>query len=386
MADHKRQHFVPRFYLKGFTANSKLINLYNWKRERAIFNASLREQCYVDYFYGADGKMESEFAEVEGIVSNYFKFIHQTGWLPDQLNEHHDVLLFWLVLQSCRTPYAADMLDEMTDKMLKATLEHHKDVSSEMLDAVNIHHTDPIKAIIGYKAPSYRLLRDLHMTLIVCPADMEFIASDTPVAEYNQMMRWRARYGSTTGLVWKGLQYFYPMSSRVLLMLYDPNVYVVGDRGKPWHFISDRRDVDEINVFTAANSYENIYFRSGASNFLKVVERARRLRRKDKTKMHKSPIVEKTDGKGFSQIISSSLEDVQMDMQLSFVKLNKPAKEWIVEAKKKRMMPAMVPRSAAILADLQQIRKERDKARELYKESSEPSTPPARSRIGQGQS
>lgn len=365
MPDHKRQHFVPRFYLKWFTANPKLINLYNWKHEKAIFKASLKEQCYVDYFYGADGKMESELAAVEGIVSDYFKIIHETGVLPDPLSEHHDALLFWLVLQSCRTPYAADMLDEMTDKMMKATLEHHKEVSKEMLDAVKIHHTDPIKAVIGYKTPSYPLLRDLRMKLIVCPAGTEFITSDTPVAAHNHMMRWRARFGSTTGLVWKGLQYFYPMSCRVLLMLYDPNVYVVGDRGKPWHFITDKRDVDEINVFTAANSYENIYFRSGASNFHKVVERARGMRRKDKTKMHKSPVVKKPDGKGFSQIVASSLEDVQMDMQLSFVKLNKQAKEWIVAAKKEPMMPAMVPRSAAVLEDMQQMREERKEVRDL---------------------
>lgn len=363
MPDHKRQHFVPRFYLKWFTANPKVINLFNWKLDKAIFNASLKEQCYVDYFYGADGKMEGEFAKVEGIISDYFKFIHETGALPEKLDEHHDALLFWLVLQSCRTPYAADMLNEMTDQMMKATLAHNKKLPREMLDLILIHHRDPVQAVIGYKTPSYPLLRDLHMKLIVCPVGTEFITSDTPVAEHNQMMRWRAHLGSTTGLTWKGLQLFYPMSHRVLLMLYDPNVYVVGQRGMPWHFISDKRDVDEINVFTAAHSYENIYFRSGASNFIKVVERAKNYRRKNKARIHKSPVVEKPDGKGFSQIVASTLEDVQMDMQLSFIKLNKQAKAWIAEAEKQRMMPAMVPRSAAVLADLQQMRDERRKAR-----------------------
>ena len=367
MPDHKRQHYVPRFYLKWFTANPKLINLYNWKNERAVFKASLKEQCYVDYFYGADGKLESELAEIEGIVSDYFKIIHQTGVLPDQLNEHHDALLFWLVLQSCRTPYAADMLDEMTDKMMKVTLAHHKDVTKEMLEAVTIHHTDPIKAVIGYKTPSYPLLRDLAMKLIVCPTGTEFITSDTPVASHNHMMRWRAQFGSTTGMVWKGLQYFYPMSSRVLLTLYDPNVYSVGDRGKPWHFVTDKRDVDEINVLTAAHSYENIYFRSGASNFLKVVERAKGMRRKAKTKLYKNPLEEMADGTGYSQIIASSLEDVQMNMQLSFVKLNKQAKEWIVEAKKQRMMQAVVPRSAAVMEDLKEVRNARKDSGDIYK-------------------
>lgn len=364
MPDHKRQHFVPRFYLKGFTANPKVVNLFNWKNNKTIFNASLREQCYVDYFYGADGTMEEQFAAVEGVMSDYFKHIHETGQLPRSSNEHHDLLLFWLVLQSCRTPYAADMLNEMTDKMLKAVFEHQKDVPKDMLEAVRFHHADPVKTVISYKASSYPLLRDLHMKLIVSPIGTEFITSDAPVAAHNQMMRWRAKFGSTTGLVWKGLQYFYPMSHRVLLMLYDPNVYVVGARGDPWHFISDKRDVEEINVLTAAHAYENFYFRSGASNFPRVVERAKAMRRKDKTQMVKSPVVAKPDGKGASQIIGSSIEDVQMDMQLSFVRLNKQAKEWIAEAKKQRLMPAVVPRSAAVMQEKEMLRKDRKEARD----------------------
>lgn len=363
MPDHKKQHYVPRFYLKWFTANHKLINLYNWKNKKTIFNASLKEQCYVDYFYGADGELEGQFAELEGIVSNYFKTIHETGVLPDRLNEHHDQLLFWVVLQTCRTPYAADLLNEMTDKMMKATLIHHKDVSKEMLNSVTVTHNDAIKAAIAYKAPSYPLLRDLHMKMIICPRGTEFITSDTPVATHNQMMSWRAHMGSTTGLTWKGLQIFYPLSSQVLLMLYGPNVYVVGDRGKPWQFLTDKRDVDELNVFTAAHAYENIYFLSGASNFIKVVERAAGMRRSAKTKMQKSPIAEKADGTGYSQFIMSSIEDVQMDMQLSFIKLNKQAKAWIAAAQKEQMMPGMVPRSAAVMEDLNQMRKERKEAR-----------------------
>lgn len=362
MANYKRQHFVPRFYLKWFTKEPRLINLYNWNHQKAIFNASLKEQCYVDYFYGADGRLESSLSEIEGFISNYFRAVNEEGFLPDRADGHHDLLLFWIVLQSCRTPYAADMLNELTDKMVKATLEHHKDVSQEMLDKVKIHHTDPIKAVIGYKSPAYPLLRDLHMKLIVCPPGTEFITSDTPVVAHNQMMRWRSHIGNTTGLTWKGLQYFYPMSSRVLLMLYDPNVYIVGDRRKPWHLITEKQDVEEINVLTAANSYENIYFCTGASDFYRVVDRAKGLRRKEKTKLHKSEINEKPDGKSFSQLIAGTIEDVQMDLNISFIKLNKQAKKWIADAKSEKMMPAVIPRSAAVMEEMELYRKERRQA------------------------
>lgn len=350
MPDHKRQHYVPRFYLKRFTDNEKVINLYNWKAGRAIFKASLKEQCYRDYFYGADGKMESEFADLEGKLNEYFKLMHKFGATPRPGSSDHDALLFWIVLQSARTPYAADMLNEMTDQMMKAVLSMRHDVTQEMLDAVRIKHNDPVKAAIAYKAPSYPLLRDMHFKLVVCPSGTEFLASDTPVASHNQLMRFRSHIGSTTGLTWKGLQIFYPISWRLMLMLYDPGVYVVGTKNDPWLFITDKRDVDELNVFQAAHSYENIYFRSGASNFLQVVERAKKLRRKAKsttreTEPHREP------GGGFSNIVATTIQDVQMDMQLSFVRLNKPAKAWIAEAKKQKMMPAVVPRNATIIQE-----------------------------------
>ena len=106
MADNKSQHFVPRFYLKRFTKHAKLINLYNWRAGRGIFDASLKQQCCRDYYYGADLKMEREFADIEGQIGLYFKLIDRFGVLPLPQSSDHDALLFWMVLQGCRTPYA----------------------------------------------------------------------------------------------------------------------------------------------------------------------------------------------------------------------------------------------------------------------------------------
>lgn len=106
MPDHQRQHYVPKFYLKWFSSNERQINLYNWKSGKTIFNASLKEQCYRDYFYGADGadgELEGVFAALDGSISAYFKLIHEEGYLPHLLGEgHHDQMLYWIVLQTCR--------------------------------------------------------------------------------------------------------------------------------------------------------------------------------------------------------------------------------------------------------------------------------------------
>jgi len=63
MPQNKKQHYVPKFYLKRFTPNERLINLYNLKSRRNIIGASLSSQCYKDYMYGKDGRCDAEISE-----------------------------------------------------------------------------------------------------------------------------------------------------------------------------------------------------------------------------------------------------------------------------------------------------------------------------------
>lgn len=48
--EKKRQHYVPKFYLRCFSKNDKLINAYHLKSNKILENISLKRQCYEDYF------------------------------------------------------------------------------------------------------------------------------------------------------------------------------------------------------------------------------------------------------------------------------------------------------------------------------------------------
>ena len=79
MADKKRQHYVPRFYLKNFSINSegKAIGIYNVEKCKFIPSGSLKSQAYENYFYGEDEKQRGQvnfsyqgwLAELEAISS-----------------------------------------------------------------------------------------------------------------------------------------------------------------------------------------------------------------------------------------------------------------------------------------------------------------------------
>lgn len=68
MPANKSQHFVPRCYLRAFSANSEgvAINVFNMARELLIEAASTKGQCARSYFYGRDGELERALQKPEG--------------------------------------------------------------------------------------------------------------------------------------------------------------------------------------------------------------------------------------------------------------------------------------------------------------------------------
>lgn len=65
MADKKRQHYVPRFYMREFADSNKKFSVLNLKTGERIEKVSYSSQCYKDYYYGSDGIWEEQLGEME---------------------------------------------------------------------------------------------------------------------------------------------------------------------------------------------------------------------------------------------------------------------------------------------------------------------------------
>lgn len=53
LAENKKQHYVPKTYLKHF-ANGKVFSVLNIDNDIIYENVSYANQCYENYFYGND--------------------------------------------------------------------------------------------------------------------------------------------------------------------------------------------------------------------------------------------------------------------------------------------------------------------------------------------
>jgi hypothetical protein len=92
------------------------------------------------------------------------------------------------------------------------------------------------------------LLNYLDCKILVNLSTLPFITSDAPVVFYNQLMEKANNYVGATGFVAKGLQIFYPIHPRLMICLYDPQVY---DFGKGCENCAGTESVEAINQLNA---------------------------------------------------------------------------------------------------------------------------------------
>ena len=119
MPDNKKHHYVPRFYLKRFSRDSKSINIWNIPQRKIITTAPYRDQCYKNYFYGKEPNIEKALGLVESNVGSILTSISDTETLPEQFSDDFVILVLYILMQHVRTPYYADMTNELFDNFVK---------------------------------------------------------------------------------------------------------------------------------------------------------------------------------------------------------------------------------------------------------------------------
>jgi hypothetical protein len=258
----RRQHYVPRFYLRGFQSSPRRIHLYHLASRSSVKNASLRDQCYIHRFYGPSDEIEDHLAELEGAAAPVIRNICDSGEPPILGTKQHAFLLAFVGLQALRTPVARH---NIKDSMVK--MDNHLFGDSDPLPGSGLSRFSPV---LDHEALSLQFkvlpqfveaLADLHLHVLHTELRQRLITSDNPVFKYNSYCR-GIRYWGNLGGYCRGLQIFLPLSPRILLLLYDGAVYKVENRrGSSSRSSSARRaDVERLNALQVINAESCLYF------------------------------------------------------------------------------------------------------------------------------
>ncbi|MBD1844312.1 DUF4238 domain-containing protein [Cyanobacteria bacterium FACHB-63] len=366
MADKKKQHYIPRFYLKNFSLNNseRAIRIFNLASSKFIPSGNLKDQAYKNYFYGRDLKLENALGILEGISAKVIRDIVAQNSVPAKGSQDYSTLLLFIISLSYRTPYRVEQLNELADKFAKAALS--KESSAQpLLNDCRFVMSDPIQVAIRNATLYLPLALDLGLKVAINKTQEFFITSDHPVVLYNQFLEPRKKYGSNTGLACKGLEIFLPISPRHLLILFDRDVYGVGNRNDVVIDVTNGADVKALNLLQCISANENLYFNEEISEaqIRYLMNHANRRRREAKANVDEY-VNSKTDEE-MRFLLHLYGADVKCSLSLSFIRLLKKAKQYILGDK---VLHVRDPRRCKLLEQFaEQVKKGKYRASDFQK-------------------
>ena len=349
VSEKKRQHFVPKFYLRQFSPDisvrvrdRKTINILNLRRGQLIRNVGLKEQCYRDFFYGRDRVRENQFAELEGFTQPVIGRIVANRQLPEYGNVDHLVMVLFAHAQAFRTEQAARRIEETDDKV-NAEIMRMENASDQAKLRALVTHDNHVNAALGYSQKHYSLLLDLECKLLVAGDGLEFLTSDHPAVLYNQLFEfWDG--SSHTGLGSVGLQIFYPLSPKLTLVMFDSNVYHYGNRDERVIHVKARRHVRALNALQVVSASTNVYFQTDACEPFVALQQGKPFIRNELAKLIVVP-----EPAGLR--IGITAYDVKTKLNLSFIHVNRYGKAFAERFKAASQKPEELIRSRGLWDD-----------------------------------
>jgi hypothetical protein len=318
----KNHHFVPQLILRRFSADERTVSLHHFGSRRTIVDtAPISDQCSQDYFYGRDPALEDSFGFTEGKFSQLLQKLESCDFGELPLDDRIAVILF-THYQRNRTAAAADKVNNQNEALLKDLAAQNPDTAD--IDPASYRIKFDYQQILALKAAgdATLLTADLEVKFLVNDRKMGFVISDAAVAGYNQFAEHHplfTHWRGYSGVASKGLQWFYPISPRVCIAVYDPTTYCYGSP-KSRVCRPSSRDVEFLNSLQAIHARECLYFLTGTVSDGEI-DRMRGARERHpnlyETRVVKSPPYRRPDGL-IGQIMSPVTPDPRLGFQPNF--------------------------------------------------------------------
>lgn len=268
MPNNKNQHFVPQFYLRGFSRDQKSISVYNIRSKQVIRNAPIRTQCSRDYYYSDLPIVDKMLTGIENDVSTIIRSISSFQRVrPIEAQ----IFLLYIATQLRRTDAAINETLKVDDAIRN---EMARDPSFARMGAeeiLGVNLSPSMHAIASFMMMPF--LMDLSHITINNNTDVEFVTSDNPVVIFNKAGS-QGRIGNEFGLGNSGVALYLPLSPRVGYLLYDSNYYMVRQSPPGRIDLKNRSDAIRLNEIHMRNSMWNIYARSFSTSCMSSIQSA----------------------------------------------------------------------------------------------------------------
>lgn len=274
MPSQSNQHFVPQYYFRLFTGGGRKIHLLDKRDDSILLNASIKRQCASNRFYGSD-EVEKSLSLLEGQQSTALREIHDLAWSPTPipLEPHHQARVWEAVmLQRARTALQIEKTSPASEALyLKVFTEYlkHAPGIEDRDSLLGLVQSDDIRiALAPQQVVGLSLIGAIQNTLLISDldfhilrnhTDLPFLFGDSPVVFCNTYYRNVTNRG-VLGFQTPGLQIFYPIDSRTMILLIDDQVYGGRHREPFLVDVDSRCDVSQLNALQLHHSLHSVYF------------------------------------------------------------------------------------------------------------------------------
>jgi hypothetical protein len=234
--DRKRkQHYVPKFYLKNFSIQRKneyFTNCFD-KSSFKQFKVNIKEIGCENCFYEIDKnitqEMEDSLSEYDERFTKVYNKLVTSKSLGSLKWKEKEVFSQFIIIQELRTREMREHLRDMTknlsnwlsNKPLTEKLEKQlKKISSEK--GIRNLHLGLIKETLLNNNTLVDMLLNLKWSIYENNTNAPFWTSDNPINRYNPIDF--SPYGNL-GLLCRGIEIFFPLTPRVGIAFCDPIEY-----------------------------------------------------------------------------------------------------------------------------------------------------------------
>ncbi|MBR5179678.1 MAG: DUF4238 domain-containing protein [Lachnospiraceae bacterium] len=317
MADTKKEHFVPRFYLENFENDNKRIHVFDKKIMKTRCQKK-EEIAHENYFYDVEyekilssespeelEKLKNDLKEITGIddwdtiaatilnpkhiekdflgriESEYSPLLKKiiaksyngNQWVIDNCAPFSEVekahLAFFMAIQIIRTKTFRDTFTQTFEKTVQ-TLLYKQQMGNE--DALPKEYFD-VQANKDYiKLQHLSMLLDEESTIHIADTllkhnwvmyvnktDNPFYTSDTPIIPIPHK---KNKYITYSGLNSEGIEIVFPLSPKLLIALYDTKWHSLVHHDRTFEIINHKEQVDYYNQNQVAHCFRCIFSKS----------------------------------------------------------------------------------------------------------------------------
>jgi len=270
----KNQHYVPRFYLRGFVNNKQKLWCFD-KVSGKSFLTSILNLANENYFYDVEENdreqlVEKHLGEVEtkfsGYLARLLKSLHEGKFTALDSTMRSEICVY-MVYQIIRTREYRQEMTQFFEQMENGLLEKGW-MDKQQIEQMGLHSTPQdikklqARLILGLDRKSikeelYHVL-DSHIWIIFeNRTDQDLYCSDNPVVKVPHL---HSPHYSTSGYQSEGIEINFPLSPFYCLGLFDRSRFFQyeGSENKLLS-LEDEPNIIYFNSLQVKNSFRQVY-------------------------------------------------------------------------------------------------------------------------------